>query len=189
MAKQYEDLKQARFSVDSAEGVETIRIPARRNWLVLPFIALWLLMWTIGGGGAATALLNRFDPFLLLWFVIWAAAWLVAAAIVLWQVWGAEYLRAVGGDLEVGYAFPGFRKSRLYRGSHIRSLTASDTGNMFARMNSALPPFLNWARSGSIKFDYGARTIRAAEPLDEAEGRMIVEHLRRHLPATAVEDS
>jgi hypothetical protein len=46
-------------------------------------------------------------------------------------------------------------------------------------------PFLNVGRTGSVKFDYGPRTIYAAAGLDDAEGRLIVEQLSRRLPASA----
>jgi hypothetical protein len=36
-----------------------------------------------------------------------------------------------------------------------------------------------------VKFNHGARTIYVAQGLDEAEGRLIVEHLRRRLPQSA----
>jgi hypothetical protein len=42
---------------------------------------------------------------------------------------------------------------------------------------------LTFGRSGVIKFDYGARTIRVAQGLDEAEGRRIVDQLKDWLPA------
>jgi hypothetical protein len=38
------------------------------------------------------------------------------------------------------------------------------------------------ARWGAVKFSYGGRTFYAAQSLDEAEGRLIVERLKRHLP-------
>ena len=46
-------------------------------------------------------------------------------------------------------------------------------------------PFPGMTQSGSIKFDYGAKTIRAAGSVDEAEGRMILDWLRPKLPASA----
>ena len=189
MDRKYEELKSARFSIESIGGVETIRIFARRNWLFLPFFSLWLVMWTIGGAGALATLFTRFDALLLLWLVMWALGWLFVASLVLWQIAGSEHLRLIGGDLEVGYSFPGFRTSRLYRGADIRSLSAATVSDVFAFLNATQPPFLLWRKSGTIRFNYGARTIRAAAALDEAEAEMIVDFLRRRLPASAVEPS
>jgi hypothetical protein len=46
-------------------------------------------------------------------------------------------------------------------------------------------PFLSGAKTGSVKFSYGARTIYLAPGLDEPEGQMIVDRLRLLLPASA----
>lgn len=189
MAGRYEELKSARFSVATVEGSELIRIPARRNWLLLLFVAFWLATWTIGGLVPFTALSDGFNPAILIWLASWVLGFLFAATILAWQLAGVEFLQIVHGDLEVGYSFPGFERSRLYRGGEIRSLAAASSNDMFAMFNWGFPPFLNWTRPGSIKFNYGARTIRAAAALDEAEGQMIVEHLLRRLPASAVEPS
>ena len=57
---------------------------------------------------------------------------------------------------------------------------------MLERYNSMSLPFLIRNRTGSVRFNYGARTIYLAAGLDEAEGRLIVDRLRRFLPKTAV---
>ena len=54
-------------------------------------------------------------------------------------------------------------------------------------MHSAYPPFLSGQRAGSISFDHGARTHRFAIGLDEAEAAMIVDYLRKRLPAGVTE--
>ncbi|HEY5723541.1 MAG TPA: hypothetical protein VIT45_14595 [Allosphingosinicella sp.] len=189
MAGRYEELKSPRFSVEPASGGELIRIPARRNWFLLLFVTLWLAVWTIGGLGTGAAVLREFNFAILISLAFWLLGVLFAATIISWQLVGVEFLRVVGGDLEIGYSFPGFQRSRLYRGGDIRSLAAAASNDMFAMFNWGFPPFLNWTRLGSIKFNYGARTIRAAASLDEAEGQMIVEYVRKRLPATAVEAS
>ena len=47
--------------------------------------------------------------------------------------------------------------------------------------------FPGFNRAGAIKFDYGAKTIRAGSSVDEAEGRMIVDWLRPKLPQSATD--
>ena len=41
------------------------------------------------------------------------------------------------------------------------------------------------AQGGAVQFNYGVRTIRSAAGLDEAEGKLIVERLKKSLPASA----
>lgn len=186
VARKYEPTKPARFVVETVDGVEQIRIRARRNWLVIAFLLFWLSMWTMGGGATIFALIAHFEPFMLLWLGGWAVAWLFVAATIAWQLTGAETLRVVGSDLEIGHGIAGLARRRLFRGSDISGMAAEGAGDPFSRMYSAYPPFLNRARTGSVKFSYGARTIHAAAGLDEGEGRLIVEHLRRRLPLSAV---
>jgi hypothetical protein len=56
---------------------------------------------------------------------------------------------------------------------------------VFGRYNQMSLPFLSGAKTGSVKFSYGARTIYLAPGLDEPEGQMIVDRLRLLLPASA----
>jgi hypothetical protein len=51
--------------------------------------------------------------------------------------------------------------------------------------NSHLSGFGGSRRSGSIKFDYGSRTIFAASGLDEAEAKLLVDRLQKRLPPSA----
>ena len=76
------------------------------------------------------------------------------------------------------------KRSRLYRGSEVRNLSASEAPPIFARMQLYIP-FVMKPKWGAVKFGYGGRTVYLAQGLDEAEGRMIVERLLRGLPANA----
>ena len=181
-------MKQPRFVVEVVEGGEQIRIKAARSWFALPFITLWLLIWSIGGIATMSQLAGKFDLFLLVWLCLWAGGCLLAAVTIAWQLGGAEIIRSVGGDLEVGYAMPGRSGRRLFRGSEIGRLRVrGGAGEIVGMMHSAYPPFLSGQRAGSISFDHGARTHRFAIGLDEAEAAMIVDYLRKRLPAGATE--
>jgi hypothetical protein len=183
MAKRYEAAKAPRFEIERGVGGERIRVPARRNWPAMLFLPVWLIGWTIGGIAAIVELLRTGEPFLALWLVGWAVGWLGAAGVVAWMGWGAEILRVSGGDLELGESLFGWTRARLYRGGDVRNLSASGMP-FFAHLQVRLP-FMMRARWGSVKFNYGARTIYAAQGLDEAEGQLIVEWLRRRLPSLA----
>jgi hypothetical protein len=187
MAKRYEPVRAPRFVIEVADGAEQIRIKARRNWFALPLLVVWLSWWTVGGITMVPPLTEGFQIFQLVWLAIWAAGWLFAAITIVWQLVGVETIRMIGGDLELGYAMAGVTRRRLYRGSEISGL-APVAADIFSRMYSAYPPFLIWVKAGSVKFDYGSRTIHAAAGLDDAEGRMIVEHLRKRLPVGAADD-
>lgn len=183
MARRYEEARAPRFIVEHGPGGERIRVPARRNLFALTFLPFWLLLWTIGGIAAIGEFARTGDSFLAVWLCGWAVGWIAAAGIVSWMIWGAELLRVSGGDLEIGESLFGWARMRRYRGDDVRGLAAHGSP-FFAQFQFALP-FVMRPRSGSVKFHYGARTIYAAQGLDEAEGEMIVAHLLRQLPRTA----
>ena len=92
------------------------------------------------------------------------------------------------GDLEIALRSPGWNKLRMYRSREISRLVSSSGGGPLERYQAVASPLMS-GRSGSVRFDYGARTIHAAAGLDEAEGRLIVDWLSRRLPAAAVLDA
>ena len=182
----YEPIKPPRFSRESVPGGYEFVIRARKNWFAIPFLLFWLVMWTIGGATALITFLSEHEPFLAVWLVFWALAWVLVSAQLAFMLTGSEFVRCVGGDLEIGFRSAIFRKTRRYQGSAISKLGASESSIPFGRwaggMQGGPMSMLGWGRFGSIRFDYGARTIFAAAGLDSAEGQMIVDYLRRSLP-------
>lgn len=179
----YEPVKPPRFEIEQGLGGERIRVPPRRNVLILLFLPFWLFLWTMGGIAALGHFLQTFDPFIGAWLCAWSVAWLFAAAAIAWTIWGAELIGVSGGDLEIGHSLLGWTRSRRYRGRDIGHLSAADAP-FFSRFQFTVP-FVMRTRTAAIKFSYGGRTVYAAQGLDEAEGRMIVERLLRHLPNDA----
>jgi hypothetical protein len=189
MSPRYETIPAPRFVVESVDGAEQITIRAQRNIFLMLFLPVWLCGWTFGGVAAFTSLWTRgFQPFLLVWLCGWALGEIFVAATLCWMFSGAEILRVIGSDLEVGYQMLGLARRKLYRGGEIRDLTswtAPIVGQRY-RYQASLP-FLTGAQSGAVKFNYGARTIYLAAGLDEPEGRLIVDRLKRGLPSSASE--
>lgn len=184
MAGRYESVKPPRFEVEQGLGGERIRIRARRNIFALLFLPIWLVLWTIGGIAAIVEVARTGDPFLVLWLCGWALAWVAAALILAWMAAGSESIGLNAGDLEIGQSLFGLTRRRLYRGRDVRNLSAATAPPLVAQFQLSVP-FLMKTRFGAVKFDYGGRTIYAAPALDEAEGRMIVDRLLRHLPPSA----
>jgi hypothetical protein len=184
MAIRYEKPKGPRFTMVFENGREEVRVPARRNWLVIIFLPLWLIPWTIGGIVAMYELVTTHEPFIALWLCFWTVGWIFAAGAVAWTMAGLEFVRVLGRDLEIGYRLFRFERSKGYRGEAIGALGVAAGSDPLRRFRPSLP-FVTALRFGAVKFDYGARTVFFADGLDEAEGRMIVEWLRPRLPAGA----
>lgn len=185
MVTRYVEPHSARFVQERVDGAEQIRIPMRRNWFVLLFVAFWICMWTIGGFAAMYELSQHFDLFLVVWLAMWALGWCFAAATIGAQIAGSEIIRVAGRDLEISIGVGKLRWRRMYRGDKVRNLRSSDPNPWGFPWRMPAMPFST--RMGAIKFDYGARTIAAAASVDEAEGRMIVDWLKPRLPRSASE--
>jgi hypothetical protein len=84
----------------------------------------------------------------------------------------------------VTHAGLGLSRRWLYQGAEIRHLEVSVRPAAVSRLGGTAP-FTRMDRTGSVKFDYGARTIYLAPGLEDAEGAMIVDRLATQLPASA----
>jgi hypothetical protein len=179
----YETLGKERFVVDRSGPVEMIRIKARRQVFALLFLPVWLTGWTVGGVVAISQVLHEFSLFLCLWLCGWAVGWVFAAGTIAWMLMGAETVRVIGGDLELGTEIGPWKRGKLYQGAQIRDLRAAPANPLTNFQLSG--PFMRHMQIGAVQFTYGARTVRLAAGLDEAEGRMIVERLKKALPGSA----
>jgi hypothetical protein len=184
VSAQYQPIAQPRFAIEQTPEGEQVRVKARRQIFTLLFLPVWLTLWTIGGGVAASQMMTHLEPFLAIWLCFWALGWVMAAGTLVWMVAGSETLRIVGGDLEVAQHMFGLTRRWLYEGRQIRQLRVAEQPFWGSNFQWQVP-FLRLGRSGSVKFDYGARTVPVAPGLDAAEGRMIVDRLMKRLPASA----
>lgn len=180
----YEPIANPRFAIEPAEGGEQIRVKARKQIFPMLFLPIWLTGWTVGGVAANSEVIRQFQPFLVLWLCGLAVGWIAVAGTLAWMLTGSEKLRVVGSDLEVAHHALGWSRRWLYEGARVRNLRVAEQPAWPYRFQFQVP-FLNIARAGSIKFDYGARTVYAASGLDDAEGRMIVDRLSKGLPPSA----
>jgi hypothetical protein len=184
MSAQYVETQNPRFAVETVDGREQIVVGAQRNLFLMLFLPVWLCGWTFGGVAALYTLSQGFQLFLLVWLCGWALGEAFVIATLGWMLTGKEVLRVAGSDLEIGYRMLGFTRRKLYRGSAIRDLASCDPPPLL-RYNQPSLPLLTGTKTGSVRFTYGARTIYAAQGLDQPEGRLIVERLRKRLPSTA----
>jgi hypothetical protein len=181
----YQTPKPPRFRKELVPGGYEFVIPAKKNWFALLFLTVWLIFWTIGGVAAMWALASDREPFVAIWLVLWAFGWIFAAGQIGYMLSGAEFIRFVRGDLEIGFRVPLFHRTRRYRGSEISRLAASEGQSPLGAWMRGMSygPFLNiWQQPGVFRFNHGARTIYAGAALDLAEGEIIVADLIRSLP-------
>ena len=186
-SEQFEPIPGARFRMEFIEGTEWTVTRASRNWLVIPFISVWLIGWTAGGIAAVTQFIRgEAQLFLAVWLVGWVFGWLFAATWLGWQLAGRLQISVQGGALVYQWSMPLVTKTKRYDTQQIRNLRAGRAtwpwGSGF--MSVSYPPFIPTV-PGSVQFDYGGRTVNVMPGLDEAEGSMIVDWLAPRLPTSA----
>jgi hypothetical protein len=180
----------ARYSVEhSADGLRAF-IPARRNWFIVLFLIAWLGGWIFGEVSAARELLNPRDDTPSAFLFFWLAGWTLGGAFcigtVLWQLAGRELLIVNSTSLVHRIEVLGLGWSRAYRTAEVKNLRTTDySPNPFTNQRAWFPP-VGGSGYGPIAFDYGARTIRLAPGLEEAEARMLVGELSPRLPRAAL---
>ena len=166
------------FRRDSLSGPEIV-IPARRNLAVLAVVPVWLSIWISSIVGAAGELTSgRARGAEARFFEVWLAVAVVAGGAVaydwLWHAIGREVVGRRPGVLVIrrGVAGLGFR--REYPLADVRRLRVSPPPRDELRW---APPLRFGHDPGVIAFDHGARTVRFAEGLDEAEASLVLEEL------------
>lgn len=169
---------------DTLSGTE-IEIPAKKNWLIVIFLGGWLVAWFVGllftSGMLIGNGLNGDGPpgfFILFWLIIWTTGGFFAVRTFLWFVAGKELLRFERGQLSVGQKGMLFAKTKIYDLNEVKNIRVAENGfdNAWAWGYQRNGMF-NLGASGTIKFDYGLKTIKIAD-VDEAEARYIITRLK-----------
>ncbi len=171
----------------SADGVRVV-IPTRRNWVAIVFLCAWLVGWYLGERSALLALLgpswsgmpakHAAPAFLSVWLLLWTCAGVAVVTSILAQLTGREIITANPLSLSRRFEVLGFGITRSYTLSEIRDLRATTDINPHYSRQRAL---FSWSGAGAIAFDYGARTVRFAPGIDEAEAKMLVADLKRRV--------
>lgn len=181
----FEPLPKVWFRIERDKGIERIVIPARRSWFALIFLPIWLVLWSVGGVVVMSqAMAGQDVAFSVVWLILWFFGILFALGWLGWQISGKETLSIEPGALVRGWKLLGFGRQKRYDLTHVKNLSAAAPPFPFAMMQVSVPPFLPMT-FGSVKWAYGAATIYACAGLTEAEGEMIVEHLKPKLPIAA----
>lgn len=168
-----------------------ITIPAKRNWLVLIFVGAWLCGWTMGeifAIGAITGLLigkSVGGIFILFWLIAWTVGGFFAFNFFLWNLRGKELITIGQGVLILERKGALIGKARTYDLKEVKNLRVQDNtpdSGIFGRRND----FSAFKQTGIIRFDYGFKTIKFGDGIDEAEANYLLEKMKeKHfLPTT-----
>jgi hypothetical protein len=181
-------LQGPRYTLErTADGIRVV-IPSRKNWFVILFFSFWLCGWFVGESTAIAELFGhpfsgKVQPpgFLGIWLLFWTFGGIAVFATLVWQFAGRELIALSSITLTQRVEAFGLGRSRSYRADEIRDLRASTNAFIgYARWGRTGLPF-GGGGAGPFVFDYGARTIRMAAGLDEAEAKMMVKEFSTRL--------
>jgi hypothetical protein len=162
----------------------TIQIPSRKNWFIIIFLGVWLGGWVMGESFALGSLFLSDVPlfangFILVWLTAWTIGGFFAITIFFWQLVGKEVIAIDNQILTISKYIFHFHRGKNYDIKYINNLEInSQTMNYMFGANYANNFF--GMTGGSLKFDYGMKTIKFAGSIDEAEARMILENFKQN---------
>lgn len=98
---------------------------------------------------------------------------------LVWRFAGKEIVSANKNLFVVTRNLFGWKSYKAYKTSDISALRISRPTDRWTEMFSGFRSILGLA--GTIAFDYGSKTFRFADSIDEAEGRQIIKKIQLHL--------
>jgi hypothetical protein len=167
---------------ETISGLDII-IPAKRNYFVMFFLMFWGAGWLMGEFTAIALMIradNSFERWMMpIWLIPWSIAGFFVIRIVLWMLIGKEVLRFERGNLTVSKRNGLLIKPKTFDLREMRHIRVAETGDNFPGMAMQKGMWLgSVGNRGAIKFDYGLKTVRVGENIDEAEARFIINTLR-----------
>ncbi len=164
------------------DSVEII-IPAKKNWAIIIFCCAWLCGWVFGevtavgtvfgiGGHAGIGL------FMLVWLVGWTIGGVMVLRAIIWQLFGQEIITVGNGELSIAKKQDFFFKPKTFNLSDACDFRVQDNDNSYSMWGSRRSDPFNMKNGGVIWFDYGLKTVKFANGIDEAEAKYILKKLK-----------
>jgi len=168
--------------INEISGGYKIEIPAPRNWFVVIFMTAWLGGWAMGWTFAFTSVMqgvfdggSDVDLFLTFWLVGWTIGGFFVMKTLYWMIFGKEIITINHRKLEIKRSGDLLGKSKSYDLIHAKEFAiVKKTAFDFWGNNQSNNPFMS-NKMGTLKFDYGLKTIRFGIGIDEAEGKYLLE--------------
>jgi hypothetical protein len=176
----------ARHQADFLGGQFVIVIPSRKQWLQIPFFAIWLVFWFVGWTSAASELFmypSGPDGFLAIWLIGWTAAGIYAASTLFWMLFGQDRVEITPDSLHVRRQIAGIGHTKSFDLMAISDLRVVQYPAVRSSWhNNRNNVSTVWKLDGPITFDYGAKTYHFGDGVDEAEAKQIVTRIQQQFP-------
>jgi hypothetical protein len=175
--------KEGRSKVIKEDSNLKIVIPSKKKVFIITFLSFWLIMWFIGELEVLSALIFSNPPIsAIFFFVFWLVIWTIGGAFFLfilgWNIAGKELIELSEGLLKTQRQIFMFNFSKEYILSEVKNFRFYNTSfmNFFTSYRGGLE-FWGFG-GGNIAFDYGMKTIKFAQSLDEAEANYLVDVIK-----------
>lgn len=180
-----------RATLYESPGELEIVVPSRKDWPAILFTGIWLGFWPVGIFFIVSQLFgiivnftnegNQFiiPLFFLLVLTIWVVNGFFAIKAFFWGLLGKEIITIGQGQLAIFNKGLLFAKTQVYDLGEAKRFRAEETKdseeNSWRKRHK---PFSAIVVNGTIRFDYGKKTIKFAEALHEAEANYILGKLK-----------
>ena len=163
-----------------------IRIPKERNWFIICFMGFWLLAWSAGivfstGIGLGIAFSGDASGGVptLIFSGIGIVAGLFVVRAFIWLLIGEEVITLEAGSLSIKNKGDFFSKIKTYDLNEVKKVRIQEIEiPNWGFGQSTSVQTINTNTTGTIRFDYGMKTIKFGDKLHEAEARKILDHLK-----------
>lgn len=153
-----------------------ITIPSARIWIAIIFLTFWMGGWLFGEVTVIGILWKQDTPlfanaFLLFWLLGWTLGGAFVIFVIANMVAGKEVISLERGELRIFRGVFGIGRKKTYDCGEIKNLQLNpelQNSPMVSQVRS-----IYRLNSGTLKFDYGMKTIKFAAGIDEAEARFL----------------
>lgn len=163
-------------------------IPAKKHVPVMMFLSLWLVAWAVGFMFVGSAYLNDFFNngtkglgFDRLFTIVWLAGWTIVGLFIiktlLWYLIGKEIILLDREQISIARKNDIFFRDKAFDLREVKHFHVEEEPLefIFLSRRNDLSLFKN---RGTIRFEYGFKTIKFANDMDQAEANYILETLR-----------
>ncbi len=175
---------------NTGNGLE-ISIPSKKNWFIIIFLSIWMCGWAIGEVAAITALTTGGITFgknpggAGLFMAVWLAGWTLGGAFCIavlgWNLAGREVISLYNGILKIERKAFNIGQTKEYSLADTANFRISRAVTMWEASTSFGAGLEFWGfGGGTISFDYGMRTVKFANGIDEAEASHIISEMKNY---------
>jgi hypothetical protein len=196
-----------RISIEDLGMSTLVSIPARKNWITIIFLGVWLTGWMCGELFALSVLFSsvggfffrifdigavdffEFDngfgsafagSFILVWLAVWTVAGYGAARTFLWQLAGRELVEVSRTSIKISRPIFGLGRVKEYQAAEIANLRLLSADERAGKKGMAGP--------NQLAFDYEFDTVEFGGGLTVGEAEAVLEEItkryRQYAPGT-----